>query len=129
MVSLPSAAAARRPATAAPEPPLEPPGVWPAFQGFSVRPWWGLSVVAPSAPSCRLSLPRITAPAERKLAMTAASAWATAAWAKPFVVATPRTSMLSLMAIGTPSSGLKRAPTRTDAATAASRAASSVRAR
>ena len=60
---MPSAAGARPAATAAPEPLLDPPGVYPARCGFSQRPNHGLSPVAPSAASCMFSLPRITAPA------------------------------------------------------------------
>ena len=56
-------AAARPAATAAPLPPLEPPGVRSGFHGLRVTPQLGDSVAPMIASSGRLVLPRITAPA------------------------------------------------------------------
>ena len=50
-------------ATAAQEPPEEPPGTWSRFQGLRVWPKYEVSVVLPMANSSMLVLPRITAPA------------------------------------------------------------------
>ena len=60
-------AAAHRPAaTAAPLPPLEPPGVRSVFQGLRVTPNAGPSVAPMIASSGRFVLPMITAPAARR---------------------------------------------------------------
>ena len=64
-VSVPTASGTTPAATAAPDPPLEPPGTWLRFQGFRVGPWYGLSVVGPKANSCVAVLPMMTAPAAR----------------------------------------------------------------
>ena len=65
-VSVPIVAAASRAAIAAPEPPLEPPGMRVGFHGLRVGPKCGLFVVTPNANSCVLSLPSRTAPASRE---------------------------------------------------------------
>src|SRR6202453_1126188 len=72
-VSLPVPASARFAATAAPVPPLEPPGVRVKSYGLSVWPPSELTVVPDNANSCMLDLPRIIAPALRSLATTKAS--------------------------------------------------------
>ncbi len=64
--SEPSAAPTRPAATAAPEPPEEPPGVCSRFQGLRVMPNVGVSVNGHSVSSGTLVLPRITAPASRR---------------------------------------------------------------
>ncbi len=69
-MSEPRAAGQRRAATAAPEPPLEPPGTRSRSQGLRVG-----GVTMPQANSCMRSLPRITAPAAR----SRATAWLSAA--------------------------------------------------
>src|SRR5207302_6695520 len=46
-VSVPVVAAARPAAIAAPEPPLDPPGIASTFHGLCVAPKCGLSVVTP----------------------------------------------------------------------------------
>ena len=62
-MSEPSDIGASQAATAAAEPPLEPPGMHSRFQGFRVV-WYALfSVDDPIANSSRLVLPRITASA------------------------------------------------------------------
>ena len=67
LVSVPSVAAAKLVVAATAEPPLLPPGARVRSYGSSVCPPSELTVVSPSASSCRLTLPRITAPASRSL--------------------------------------------------------------
>src|SRR5215831_9048618 len=62
-VSVPVAPAQRKAATAAPEPPLDPPGERSSAHGFRVGPYQGLLVVEPAANSCVLHLPIAIAPA------------------------------------------------------------------
>src|SRR5699024_478517 len=62
-VSVPNEPKVMSAATAAPEPPLEPPGILFKSHGLWQAPKCGLLVVAPQAYSCRLSLPVSTAPA------------------------------------------------------------------
>ena len=61
-VSLPQATAAKLAATAAPVPPELPPGFRRGSYGLRVWPPSELMVVIPAASSCRLVLPRMTAP-------------------------------------------------------------------
>ena len=65
LVSVPSVAAAKFIVAATAEPPLLPPGARVRSYGSSVWPPSELTVVKPSASSCRFTLPRITAPASR----------------------------------------------------------------
>ena len=55
--SVPSAASARPAATAAAEPPLDPPATRPGKRGFGTSPKCGFSEVVPYANSCRFVLP------------------------------------------------------------------------
>jgi hypothetical protein len=55
--SVPSAASARPAASAAAEPPLEPPATRPGAAGFGTAPKCGFSDVVPYANSCRFVLP------------------------------------------------------------------------
>ena len=64
-VSLPMPAAAKLAATAAPVPPLDPPGLRVGSYGLRVWPPSELIVVMPAASSCRFVLPMMTAPASR----------------------------------------------------------------
>ena len=106
-VSVPSAAGTRPAATATPEPPLLPPGIRSGAHGLRAVPVTALWVVMPSASSCMLVLPAISAPALRSRSTTPASrrTGLPSNAVVPFDVATPATSMLSFTAIGTPSSG------------------------
>ena len=61
-VSVPRAASAMSAATAAPEPPLEPPGMRAGFQGLRHWPATGLVETTPHASSWRLALPIRIAP-------------------------------------------------------------------
>ena len=125
-------AAAHRPAaTAAPLPPLEPPGVRSVFQGLRVTPKAGPSVAPMIASSGRFVLPMITAPAARRRATKSLSRSARPPWAAvPMAVVSPATSSVSLTAIGTPSKGRSSpAPRRPSAcpASASARSAMTVR--
>jgi hypothetical protein len=61
--SVPSAASARPAASAAAEPPLEPPAIRPGASGFGTVPKCGFSEVTPYANSCRFVLPTSPYPA------------------------------------------------------------------
>ena len=62
-MSVPSAQGAEPEATAALEPPLEPPGIRVGSHGFSVGPKPEFSLEEPMANSSQLVLPAKTAPA------------------------------------------------------------------
>src|SRR5438046_299313 len=72
-VSLPSDARPRPAATAAADPPDDPPGMYPSFHGFWHVPKCGLSLVTPAANSWRFVLPTRTAPASASRAVAVAS--------------------------------------------------------
>ena len=67
LVCVPRAPRHMRSATAAPEPELEPPGVWAAFQGLCVLP------ASPMAKAVVTVLPSRIAPASRSRATESAS--------------------------------------------------------
>src|SRR5687768_8244207 len=106
-VSEPRASGTTRAATAAADPPLDPPGVRVTSQGFFDGPRAEFSVEEPIANSSRLVLPTITAPASSRRVTTVALYGGTkpARILDDAVVGTPAVHMLSLMAIGTPCSG------------------------
>src|SRR5664279_209241 len=103
-VSEPSASGANPAATAAAEPPLEPPGTRERSCGLRVGPNAEFSVDEPIANSSRLVLPTGTAPA----ATTRSTTVAVYGGSQPsrirdeHVVATPRVHRLSFNAMGTP---------------------------
>ena len=72
-VSVPVAAAHRRAATAAAEPPEDPPGTRVWSQGFFTGPYQLVSLDEPMANSSMLVLPRTTAPAAARRSTTVAS--------------------------------------------------------
>src|SRR3989338_5677961 len=72
-VSDPRANTARLAATAAADPPDDPPGIILSSNGFLVGPKAELSVVLPIAASSMLVLPRNVAPACRSFLITVAS--------------------------------------------------------
>ena len=72
-VSVPVASGARRAATAAADPPEEPPGMACGSQGLRTAPKCEFSLDEPMANSSQLVLPRQTAPASRSRATTVAS--------------------------------------------------------
>ena len=111
-VSLPVAAATSRAATAAADPPLDPPAIRDRSCGLCVVPKNGLIVVTPPPSSWVLVLPRSTVPASVRRATTAASCSGIQRSCRrdPPVVRMPRVAKRSLCAIGTPASGPGRAP-------------------
>ena len=72
-VSVPRVLKLMSAATAAPDPPLEPPGTFSRSQGLPTAPKWGLLLSMPQAYSCMLSLPVRTMPASFMRATTEAS--------------------------------------------------------
>src|SRR5215468_6253121 len=72
-VSVPRLAGTSRAATAAPEPPDDPPGTRSPCHGLRVGPNAEFSFDEPIANSSQLSLPRTTAPARFRRATTVAS--------------------------------------------------------
>src|SRR5664279_4105631 len=72
-VSVPIAIGIIPAATAAPEPPLDPPGTHSRLWGLWTAPKWGLLDVTPYANSWRFVFPTIIAPAPSSLSTTAAS--------------------------------------------------------
>ena len=131
-VSEPSAAIARSAATAAADPPDDPPGTRSRSQGL--RTGWKaeFSFDDPIANSSMLALPRNTAPASRSRSTTQASYGGTksARIRLAQVVLTPRVARTSFKAIGMPVSGPPvPAAIRSSAARACSRANSSVTSR
>src|SRR6185295_16552819 len=96
-VSVPSEARQDRAATAAAEPPDEPPGTASPFHGFRVVPKAEFSVDEPIANSSQLSLPTTTAPAARSRAVTVASYGGTnvSRTRDPAVVRVPAVAMMS----------------------------------
>ena len=93
-VSVPIPAAAKPAATAAPVPPLEPPGLRVGSYGLRVCPPAELTVVSPYASSCMLALPMMTAPAAFSPATWNASSGGCqpASALEPAVVGRPATS-------------------------------------
>ena len=121
-----SAAGTRPAATAAPEPPLEPPGVRSTSHGLRVTPQVTDSVNGHSPSSGIVVLPTITAPAARRRRTTSESAAAGTSNAPvPRLVTSPAMSTSSLIAIGTPSSGARSPSARRRSAASASASARS----
>src|SRR6476659_9801514 len=106
-VSEPSASGVNCAATAAADPPLDPPGMRSVAHGFLVGPNAEFSVDEPIANSSQLVLPTTTAPAACRRSITVASYGGTkvSRMREDAVVQTPRVQMLSLTAMGTPASG------------------------
>ena len=129
-VSVPSAPTHMSAATAAPEPPLEPPAICAGFHGLRHCPNTGLSETMPQASSCMLALPMITAPCARKRSTT--GAFSLGIWSvrylAPLVVRIPAVSILSLSATGMPCSRPSQRPSACawSQASAISRASPSV---
>src|SRR5262245_42114492 len=123
-VSDPSATTAAPDATAAAEPPLEPPGVRSVAHGFLTGPYAEFSLEDPIANSSQFVLPTITAPAASRRRTTVASYGGTneSRIRDDAVVRMPRTQRLSLSATGTPASGPRAAPLSRARSTSAARA-------
>src|SRR5215212_1643144 len=120
-VSVPMAQGARPPATAAAEPPDEPPGTRPGSHGFRVGRKPEFSVDEPIANSSMLVLPSSTVPAALSRAATVASYGGRqpSRIREPLVVGTPSVVTRSLSAIGTP---LRPVPAVPDASISSARA-------
>src|SRR5947209_10336924 len=109
-VSDPSATGAIRAATAAADPPLDPPGARSSAHGLRVGPKAEFSVEEPIANSSQLVLPTTIAPARSRRVTTVASYGGTndSRIFDPAVVRTPRVQRLYFSAIGTPANGASR---------------------
>ena len=117
-------------ASAAAEPPLEPPAVRARFHGLRVAPNTAFVVFGPNANSGVFVLPMMMAPASRRRWTTSASSSGT--WLskslEPKVVRRPRVGVTSLIPTGMPNSGgsvalrLRAAVARRASHSAASRA-------
>src|SRR5947209_4205443 len=106
-VSVPRASAASPDATAAADPPLEPPGTHDTSQGLPVGKKPLFSVDEPMANSSQLVLPRRIAPASDSRSMTVAlyGGMKFASILDPQVVLMPRVQITSLTAMGIPARG------------------------
>src|ERR1700736_3231308 len=112
-MSLPSSRAVIPVATAAAEPPDDPPVVRAMSHGLLVVPKIGLKVCQSPARAGVLVLPKITAPAPRSRCTASASRSGTRSQAAtPQVVRMPAVSYVSLIVIGTPCSGTTHLATR-----------------
>ncbi len=102
--SVPSASGPMPAATAAAEPPLEPPGVSDVLHGLRVMPKSGLSVTALWPNSAVLVLPRMMAPAplSRSTETASSSGTCSAKSREPPVVRRRRVKRRSLIETGTP---------------------------
>ena len=115
-VSVPTAAAARLAAAAAPEPELDPDGLRLSAYGFFVWPPRPLQPLDPCverkfAHSLKLVLPRMTAPASRRRSTMNASRGGRApanASEPAVVIIRSAVAMLSLINTGTPCSGPRK---------------------
>ncbi len=124
--SVPSASGTIPLATAAAPPPVDPPALRDGSSGFRVPPVAVDSVSAQIASSGIRVLPTTTAPAarSRRTSSSSAAAGSVEVAAEPCRVGSPATSMLSLIATGTPASGSEVRSVRADRAAASARAAS-----
>src|SRR5436309_5847074 len=120
-VSEPSATGVIRAATAAADPPLDPPGVRSSAHGLCVGPNAEFSVDDPIANSSQFVLPTKTAPARSRRVTTVASYGGTndSRIRDAAVVRTPRVHRLSFKATGTPTSGASRQRLRSRSISAA----------
>src|SRR5262245_18892468 len=111
-VSDPNDSGTHADATAAAEPPLEPPGVRSAAHGLRTGPYAEFSFDEPIANSSQFALATITAPAAPRRSVTVASYGGTnvSRILDEAVVRRPRTHMLSFRTTGTPASGPSDAP-------------------
>ncbi len=119
-VSVPMARGAWKAASAAAEPPPEPPGMRVRSQGLPVGPYALFSVEDPMANSSMLVLPRMTTSASLSLRVRVASYGGIqpSRIFEPTVVGTPTVVKMSLRASGTPASGPSFSPRSRLASTA-----------
>src|SRR4051794_6929657 len=126
--SEPSATGTIPAATAAADPPEDPPGVYSRFQGLRVAPKAGPSVNGHCPSSQALVLPTITAPAARNRRTDSPSPVAgPISPRQPNLVGSPATSVSSLTATGTPSNGSRSPAASLRSASSASACAASAR--
>src|SRR5439155_19811899 len=109
-VSDPSASGTIPAATAAADPPLDPPGMRSSAQGLRTGPNAEFSFDDPIANSSQLVLPTMTAPAASRRATAVASYGGTnvSRMRDEAVVRMPRVHRLSFSATGMPASGRSR---------------------
>src|SRR5258708_25481622 len=112
-------------ATAAAEPPDDPPATRVQSHGLRVTPKAECSVDEPMANSSRFALPTTTAPRARRRATAVASKGDTKSGRirEPHVVGRPMVTMLSLMATGTPAASRTSSATGMKASSSPRRAA------
>ena len=129
-VSVPNARGASKAATAAAEPPPEPPGTRKVSQGLRVIPKAECSVDDPCANSSRLVLPKTGMPAFLSRSTTVASYGGTQPCRilEAAVVSIPLVTIISFTATGTPASSPVSSPAarRLSASSAWRRASSSL---
>ncbi len=120
-VSVPMASGAIFAATAAAEPPPEPPGMRPVSHGFRVAPNAEYSVEEPMANSSMFVLPRIGifAALMRSTMVASYGGIQPSRILEAAVVGMPLVTTTSLMAIGTPASGPSFSPRAIAASTSA----------
>src|SRR5580693_10387029 len=111
-VSVPMASGASYAATAADEPPDEPPGTLSRSHGLRLGPNAEFSVDEPMANSSMLVLPRMTAPAclSRLVIVASYGGCQPSRMRLPHVVGMPMVANKSLTATGTPASGPRLSP-------------------
>src|SRR5688572_32953626 len=111
-VSEPRARGTQPAATAAADPPLEPPGVRSVAHGLRTGPYAEFSFDDPMANSSQFVLPTMIAPADSSFSTTVAlyGGWKLSRMRDEAVVRTPLTQRLSFKATGTPASGPSVAP-------------------
>src|SRR3954470_16855669 len=128
-VSVAVAMGAPRAATAAAEPPDDPPGTSLRSHGFLTGPYQLVSFDEPMANSSMLVLPSVTMPAALSFSTTVASYGDTklSSMREPQLVRTPDVQKMSLCASGSPVSGPADPEAKVDSATfACARADSAV---
>src|SRR5919108_3031423 len=120
-VSVAVATGTTRAATAAAEPPEEPPGTSFSSQGLRTGPYQLVSLDDPMANSSMLVLPRVTMPASFSRATTVASYGDTklSSIREPQLVLTPCVQKMSLWASGRPVDGAADPAARARSAAAA----------
>src|SRR4051794_41983232 len=103
-VSVPMASGASKPATAADDPPDEPPGIRSRSHGLRVGPYAEFSVDEPIANSSMLVLPSMTMPASftRRLIVASYGGTQPSRIREPDVVGTSLVTTTSFIASGTP---------------------------
>src|SRR6266576_317766 len=105
--SVPRAASTSPSASAAAEPPDDPPAIRPGATGFGTVPKCGFSDVTPYANSCRFVLPTFAYPLDsaRRTDSAVVDGTCSANTAEPYVVVSPAVSSRSLTASRMPAGG------------------------